>query len=339
MIFITGATGLVGSHVLVQLSNKGHAIRAMKRPTSDLGQARKVFNLYAKDAQSQWELIEWVDGDLNDVCGIDVMLQNVKQVYHCAAMVSFQPSERKQMMQINVSGTANLVNAALKNGSIAFCHVSSIAALGRDEANAAITEDTAWKKSPNQSNYALSKYASEREVWRAMAEGLDAVIVNPSVILGPGNWHSGSSELFSLVWKGLPFYSEGITGFVDVRDVAAAMILLMEQQLYGHRFILSAENLSYKDVFTWMAEGLGKKAPSIKVKKWMGELAWRWYWIIGKITGRKPAITRETARSSNTMRYFSSAKIEQGIGFQFIPIRESIRSISRIFLDEKEQAF
>lgn len=325
---------MVGSHVLVQLSNKGHAIRALKRPTSDLGQARKVFNRYAKNAIIQWEAIEWVDGDLNDVCGLDILLQGVKQVYHCAAMVSFQPSERKQMMHINVNGTANLVNAALKNGSIAFCHVSSIAALGRDEGNEPVTEDTAWKKSPNQSNYALSKYASEREVWRAMAEGLDAVIVNPSVILGPGNWQGGSSELFSLVYKGLPFYSEGVTGFVDVRDVAAAMILLMEKQLFGHRFILSSENLSYKDVFTWMAEDLGKKAPSIKVKKWMGEVAWRWYWIAGKLTGRKPAITRETARSSNTIKRFSSLKIEQGTGFRFIPMRQSVSDISSVFLQE-----
>jgi dihydroflavonol-4-reductase len=283
---------------------QGKSIRALHRKRSEMRLIERVFHLYGSDPSAQLNAIDWVEGDLLDVSALDEMLRDVEEVYHCAAMVSFQPADRNIMMQTNVIGTANLVNAALRKGDIRFCHVSSVAALGRDENGGITTENTLWKNSKLQSNYAVSKYKSEQEVWRAIAEGLDAVIVNPSVILGPGNWKSGSSELFSLVWKGLRFYTEGITGFVDVRDVAASMIALMDGRHFGQKFIISAENLSYRQVFTWIAEQLEKKPPTIKVEPWMGEIAWRLLIFAGLFMKKKPAITKETARSSNKNKSF-----------------------------------
>lgn len=297
----------------------------------------RIFHLFASDHEAQLKAIEWVEGDLLDVSALDEMLTDVEEVYHCAAMVSFQPADRNKMMQTNVTGTANLVNAALRKGDIRFCHVSSIAALGRDDNGGTTTENTLWKSSKLQSNYAVSKYKSEQEVWRAVAEGLDAVIVNPSVILGPGNWKSGSSELFSLVGKGLRFYTEGITGFVDVRDVAASMIALMDGRHFGQKFIISAENLSYRQVFTWIAGQLGKKPPAIKVEPWMAEIAWRLIAFAGLFMTKKPAITKETARSSNKNRSFSSEKLIQTCNFNFIPIKQSIADISQLFLEDHKR--
>lgn len=337
MICITGATGMVGAHLMVQLSNKGETIRALKRTSSDLQYVRKIFTLYAHQPEEQWNAIEWVISDLNDIGSLEDALDQVKQVYHCAAVVSFNTSERQKIMQTNVEGTANLVNILLQKDGVSLCHVSSIAALGYDEKHSFTDEQTEWKKRRHQSVYALSKHAAEREIWRGIAEGLNAVIVNPSVILGPGNWQSGSSELFALVWRGMPFYTEGITGYVDVRDVVKAMIMLMEKKLYGQRYIISSENLSYRQLFTWIAEGLKKKPPHIHVHPWIGELAWRWYWLIAKVQGKKPAITKETARSSQTIRYFTAEKISSQTAFQFIPMQTSIDDICRQFLADHDQ--
>jgi dihydroflavonol-4-reductase len=332
MKLVTGATGLVGSHLMVQLSNKGAEIKAMKRSGSDMHLIEKVFSLYALEAEKQLKAIQWVDADLTDITVLEDLMVDVDEIYHCAAIVSFHPSMRRLMLLTNVNGTANLVNAAVHKGNIAFCHVSSIAALGRSENQAMITEENLWKNSGSNSIYSVSKYGAEREVWRGVAEGLNAVIVNPAVILGPGNWKSGSSELFSLVWKGLKFHTSGTTGYVDVRDVASAMVTLMEKKHYGQRFILSAENLSYRQLFSWIARSLGKKEPSIHVKPWMAEIAWRLMAIKGFVMRETPAITRETARTSLVKKSYSSLKLEEAIGFKFIPVEKSINDISKIFL-------
>lgn len=337
MILITGATGLVGSHLLVQLSNKGKTIRAMKRANSDFDLVKRVFSMYAQYPDTQFERIEWVNGDLLDTSSLQDLLEGVDEIYHCAAIISFHPSLKRQMMHTNINGTANLVNMALIKGNASFCHVSSIAAIGRSDNGAVITENSLWKHSKDLSAYSVSKYGAEREVWRGIAEGLDAVIVNPSVILGPGNWKAGSSELFSLSWKGLQFFTNGVTGYVDVRDVATAMILLMDGKHFGKRFILSAENISYKDLFTWIAEDLGKKPPHIEVKAWMGEIAWRLFAIKGLFENKKPAITRETARTSNTKKKYSSERLQKTVNHEFIPIRQSIREISKVFLKDHSE--
>ncbi len=338
MILITGATGLVGSHLLVELSNKGLAFKAMKRVSSDLSLVRKIFALYAHDAPSQLADIEWVDGDLTDMARLDDLLDGVDLVYHCAAVVSFHPSRQREMMLTNVKGTANLVNALLHKGGIKLCHVSSIASLGRSENNQPITENHLWKNSGSNSVYSVSKYAAEREVWRGVAEGLKAVIVNPSVILGPGNWSNGSAELFSLSWKGLKYYTNGCTAYVDVRDVAKAMYQLMENEKFGERYILSGGELSYRTLFTLIANGLGKTPPRFEVKPWMAEVAWRLMALKGFFTRTVPAITKETARTSLAKKSYSSQKVVDTLGFTFTPLNESIADICRIFLADHQPA-
>jgi nucleoside-diphosphate-sugar epimerase len=334
MIFVTGATGLVGSHLLVRLSNQNRKLRALRRISSDLQLVKRIFQLYAQKPEEQFAAIEWVEGDLMDIFALEDFLIGVDEVYHCAAIVSFNAVDKKQLFAVNINGTANIVNASLTAGVEKFCYVSSIAALGSAEHPKMIDENSLWKSSKRNSVYGISKYGAEREVWRGIAEGLNATIVNPSVILGLGDWKTGSSELFTLVWKGLKFYTLGTKGFVDVRDVAKAMTTLMDGNHFGERFVVSAETLSFKQLFDYIARYLHKKAPSIEAKLWIGAIAWRVMAVKGFLTGTKPAITRETVRSANNLSAYSSAKLIRTAGFEFIPIEQSIQDIGEIFLQD-----
>jgi nucleoside-diphosphate-sugar epimerase len=236
MILITGATGLVGSHLTFDLVSKGWQVMALKRPDSDLTMIRNVFRLYSDEPEVLFSRINWVEGDLMDVYLLEDSLQEGDDVYHCAALVSFLPGDRKKLMRVNTEGTANLVNAALEKKVRKLCYVSSIAALGRPEhQDDVIDERLVWKTSRNNSNYAVSKYGGEREVWRGIAEGLNSVIVNPGIILGVAGPTQGSSRIFNVVWEGLKFYPTGKNGFVDVRDVARAMLQLMESNISNEK--------------------------------------------------------------------------------------------------------
>jgi nucleoside-diphosphate-sugar epimerase len=236
-------------------------------------------------------------------------------------------------MYYNTEGTANVVNAALERKVRKLCHVSSIAALGRPEnMTDIIDEKLVWKTSKHNSAYAVSKYGAEREVWRGTAEGLDAVVVNPSIVLGVAGPKQGSSRIFNTVWKGLKFYPPGRNGFVDVRDVAKAMVMLMKSDIRNERFILNAANLEYVDLFRMMAEAMGKPAPKIRVNSMLSGLAWRIEKIRSMITGVKPLITPETAHTAVQQYAYSNEKIRQELGFEFTPIRETIGHFNRIFM-------
>ncbi len=338
MILVTGGTGMLGAQLLVQLTALGHKIKALRRDSSDMTLVRKTFNWYSLDPEQHYSRIGWVDGDLLDSFFIEDLLEGVSKVYHCAAMVSFDPADRIKLKQVNVLGTAGLVNAILGKQDIRLCHVSSIAAIGsRDDGNPA-DENTPYKYDARSSAYSISKYNAEREVWRAIAEGLNAVIINPSVILGPGTWHSGSSALFSLAHKGMPFYTNGTTGYVDVRDVAKAMIMLMDHAVSGERFIVSAANLSYREFFTIAANALGSRPPRYEVKPWMGQLAWRYYALKGFFSGKRPSITRETSRNALKKRSYTSEKLVALTNFDFIPPQESIRHFASLYLNDLHSA-
>ena len=231
MILVTGGTGLVGTHLLYDLVRSGKKVRALKRNSSDISSVKKVFSYYSSDVDELMKEIEWVNADLLDVYTLLDVMEGVTDVYHCAAMVSFEPKHIDEMLRVNIEGTANMVNAALEKGIRKFCHISSIATVGRSEHGAVSTEETFWKSSPDNSNYAISKYGAEREVWRAAEEGLNVVIVNPSLIIGAGNWQQSSSNMFSKAYKGIKFYTDGENGFVDVRDVASVAIKLMESKI------------------------------------------------------------------------------------------------------------
>ena len=329
MVLVTGGTGLVGSHLLFSLVKKGEKVRALKRNSSDIKNVGKVFSYYSIDHQQLASQIEWVDGDILDVCSLTEAMENVAVVYHCAAIISFDPKDNELMMKTNVTGTANIVNAALEKKVKKLCYVSSVAALG--EVRTEINETVFWKSSPKNSNYSISKYAAEREVWRGIEEGLNAVIVNPSVIIGGGDWDKSSSRMIRRAYKKISFYAEGVTGFVDVHDLTAIMIQLTEGNINKERFIVSSENLSYKDFFSVANACFGNKPPTIKVGKLLYEMAWRTANIKSYVTGKQTSITKEIARTACQKNYYSNKKIKDTLGFEFIPVKKSIEDTCRLF--------
>jgi len=282
--------------------------------------------------------IEWVEGDILEKEDLHDLLADVDQIYHAAAIISFDPRDRELMIHNNCTGTANLVDLALSMQIPKFCYVSSIAAIGSPPEGIEANEDHPWRNNMDHSAYSESKYLSEMEVWRAIFQGLNAVIVNPSVIIGPGDWKSGSSLLFSSVWKGLKFYTKGATGFVDVRDVTLAMTRLMGDDVWesvkNQRYILNAENISFRDLFSRIADSLHIKRPKYFAKDLLLNLAWRLSALKGFLTGKRPSITRETARSANRLSYYDGSKICRTIGFEYKPIEVSIDYFSKLFLQD-----
>lgn len=326
MILVTGGTGFLGSYLLRALVKAGKPVRALYRSRIP-GQVSDIA-----------DKVEWVQGDVLDVCALEDAFAGVTEVYHCAAVVSFQPDTRDAMMKINIEGTANVVNMAIDAGVRKLVHVSSVASLGRAKPDQTLSETSQWEESGNNSNYAISKHLSEMEIWRGIAEGLPAVIVNPSIILGSGFWHDGSGMLLKNAWKEFPYYTEGVNGFVDVEDVVEVMVRLMESPVSGQRFILNGENWPYRQLFTEMARHLGKKPPHIATKPWMAAIVWRLEKIRGMITGKRPLLTRETARTAQLKVYYDNGKIREALpGFRFRALADTVADISRNFLREQQQ--
>ena len=332
MIFVTGGTGLLGSHLLFDLISTGKKPCALKREHSNTEVTRKIFSYYSTNAEDLFNQIEWITGDILDFHSIDDALKNVEQVYHCAAEVTFNPHDKKSIIRTNAEGTANIVNAALKNNIKKMLQVSSIAALGRANAKGIIDEECHREPTEKNSTYSISKYEAEREVWRGMEEGLDAVIVNPSVILGPGDWSKGSSQIFKTVHHGLRFYTKGMNGYVDVRDVSKAMILLMESEIKSERYILSSENVDYQKLLNMMADGFGKAHPNIKAGKFVSAVAWRLEKARSVITRQSPLLTKESTSIANKNYFYSSEKIKKAIGFEFIPLGKTVEDTCKCFL-------
>lgn len=333
MILVTGGTGLVGIHLLYDLTRSGKRVRALKRSNSNISNLKKVFSYYTANAEELLKNIEWINADLLDIYTLLDAMAGITEVYHCAAMVSFEPKHENEMMKINVEGTANMVNAALEKGIRKFCHVSSIATIGRAVDGSISTEETFWKSSPENSNYSVSKYGAEREVWRAAEEGLNVVIVNPSLIVGPGNWQQSSCNMFSKAYKGIKFYTDGATGFVDVRDVSALMIKLMESSVSNQRYLITAENVTYKNYFDQIHHAFGRSKPGIKAGKFLSGFAWRAEKIRFKLFGSTPLITKETARSAHNISRFSNEKIASVFPeYKFIPLEQSVKDTCKLFL-------
>lgn len=332
MILVTGGSGLVGTHLLYALASGGKEVRALKRQGSNTDLVKRIFTWYSPNMGEQYfQKIQWVIGDLNDPFSLESALKDVSRVYHCGAIVSFLPQDREMMMKVNVEGTCNLVNACMNAGIDKLCHCSSVASIGKPDKGLWIDESLVWKTSAQNSWYAISKYGAEREVWRASEEGLPVVIVNPTVVIGPGDPGRSSAQLYQSVKNGMKFYTTGITGFVDARDVARAMMELMDSDITGQRFILNSENLLYKDLFTYFAEYSGVAPPRYKAGKVLSEIAWRLEMVRSMVTGQKPLLSRETARNANNKRYFLNTKIKEAIGFKFTPVREAAKNTSDFF--------
>ncbi len=338
MIFVTGGTGLVGAHLLYNLISEDRTVTALKRKTSNLNTVKKVFKYCGDEKLQLFDKIIWVDGEVLDYDSLELYLKGVDEVYHCAATVSFNPKERKKMLDININGTANMINASLEQKIKKFCHVSSIAALGRSDNQSAVTEQTNWVPSKKESGYAHSKFFSENEVWRGAAQGLEIVIVNPSVIIGVGNWNSSSGQFFSTAWKGLKFYTKGKTGFVGVKDVAKAMVLLMNdnnfQKVKNQRFLLNSENISYKDFFSQIADALGKPRPNKVAHAWMLNVAYRIAKLWSFISRKEPLLTKEAASAANNVQLYDGTKIVNTIGFEYTPINMVIKEAANQFITD-----
>ena len=334
MILVTGGTGLLGSHLLFDLVSSGKQVRALKRKSSNTDMVRKIFSYYSADVDKLFARIQWVDGNIMDFASVDDALEGIEYVYHAGAVVSFYPKDHKEMLRTNIEGTANLVNMCIARKIRKFCYVSSVAVLGRAVNTGISDETTWWQPSKKNSVYGQSKFGAEREIWRGMEEGLNAYIVNPSVILGPGFWDGGNSGLFSLVWKGLKYYTRGINGYIDVRDLSKAMRMLMESDISGERFIVSSENCSYQQVFEYMAKHLGKPVPKINVPPALTDIAWRVEAVRSFIMRTKPEVTKEMATTTAQIYTYSNEKIKKAIGFEFKPVEQSIKEICEIFLKD-----
>jgi len=327
---------MVGSRLVLDLIEAGFDVRAIYRDKKRINQFSKNIEYYGINSESYTQRVEWVEADLLDYIQLTKALEGIEIVYHCAAMVSFHPSERSQMFDNNINGTSNLVNICLDKGIKKICSVSSIAALGKTDNGGMIDEETSWIPEKKHSGYSISKFHSEMEIWRGVNEGLDAVIVNPSVIIGPGDWSSGSPAFFSMIGKGLKFFTNGVNGFVDVRDVTKAMLLLTNESNFkeakNNRFLLNSANMSYESFFKLIAGTIGIEPPRNLASKLMLEIGWRMASFIGFFTGTKPLMTKETVQSATGKSVYNGSKITREFGFQYRQIEQTISEVGAMFL-------
>ena len=313
MILVTGGSGLVGSHLISCLLAQGKNVRALYR------------NLPPKVSHKN---LQWIEGDILDVTDLEIALTDVTHVYHCAAIVSFDPKEKQQLFHTNIEGTANVVNACIDAGIEKLIYVSSVAALGRFKEAEVVTETMKWTENKESSVYGKTKFLAEMEVWRGIGEGLNTVIVNPTIILGCGDWNKGSSSIFKTAFNEFPWFTTGETGFVDVEDVVRALTLLMESNITAQRFILNGGNVAYKDVFTKIALNFGKKPPYRKVTKLIAALVWRMEVIKGLYSGKKPLLTKETAATAQTIVHYDNSKLLKALpDFSYTPIDSTLKRI------------
>ncbi len=313
MIFVTGATGLLGRHLLKALLEKGDKIKANYRNKASLDE----LNLSHSN-------LEWVQGDVLDVTFLHKELKGIKQVIHAAAVVSFDPSDTALIEKVNVEGTKNVVDAAIENKVESFFFVSSIAAIGRDENVDIIDESTKWVESDLNTPYANSKYMAELEVFRAQEEGMNVLVVNPSIILGPGDWNKSSGQLFKFVWNNSKYYTGGTFNYVDLRDVVAIILKLMDKGVFGERYILNAGNISFRNFFKKTARAFNKPQPSLKVADFLVKLVYRIDRIRVAIFGGKSTVTKETVKLLKKSFKYDNSKIIRELGYEFINIDDSI---------------
>ena len=321
MIVVTGASGLVGAHVVKALAKKQYHIIALYNSSAP-----------SKELEA---LAQWQRADILDINVLEEIFSKAKQVYHCAAVVSFNPKEKKLMHQLNIEGTKNVVNACIQCGVEKLIHVSSVAALGRIRPGELISENMNWSEDTSNSEYGKTKYLSEMEVWRGIGEGLHAVIVNPSIILGAGNWNTGSSAIFKNVYKEFPWYTNGSSGFIDVNDVATAMIALMESSINAEKFILSAWNLTYRNVFDEIAKNFKKKKPTREITKTIASLVWRFEYFKSMFTNKNPLITKETAATALAKVNYDNAKLLKALPeFKYSNFEQSVERICKELIEK-----
>lgn len=324
MIFVTGGTGLVGSHLLFELSSSNEYIKAVYRDEKRIDIVKSVFQHYDPESwEDRFQKIRWIQGD---ILNISFLMENIEEgdvVYHCAAKVSFDPSKFHELNKINREGTTNIVNAALGKNAATLCYVSSTAAIGGED-HVLITEETKWKKTPTTSAYSVSKYGAEKEVWRGIEEGLSAVIVNPCVILGPGSWNDSSLTIFKTLKSGQYFYPPGKNATVDARDVARIMVRLVDEGIRSERFLLIGSNQPIRELMTVIASKLDKKAPKKEINKTIANFARTTVEFVSFFTRKRPSITKDSLNSLFGHKEFSNEKIRKALNYTFYSLEEQV---------------
>lgn len=331
MILVTGGTGLVGAHLLYHLAVENDVVKAIRRKNSDVTVVKKVFSYYANNYEQLFKKIAWVEADITDICALENAFEHVTHVYHSAALVSFNAKDYRAMRKINIEGTANVVNLCIENSIKKLCFVSSIATIEKSVNGNSITEENEWNVEKNNYGYAITKNGAEMEVWRASQEGVPVVIVNPGVIIGAGFWTSNAGLFFTKIYNGLNFYSEGVTGFVGVKDVVKIMIALMQSTIENERYILVAENESFKSVFDEIATNFKVKKPNIKVSKLMSAIAWRLSWVLALFTNKPTKLSKHSAKAMHNKHIYSSEKVKMALNYQFEPISTTIKETCEAF--------
>lgn len=333
MILVTGATGLVGAHLLLYLTQKNSTVKAIHRKKSDLKRVERVFGYYTENARLLFQKIDWVKADLNDIPSLELAFENIDYVYHAAAFISFDPGDYENLLKINSEGTANIINFCIANKIKKLCYVSTIGAIGNSVNGKMASEENEWNYQ-NANVYALSKYGAEMEVWRASQEGVPVVIVNPGVIIGPGFWSSGSGKLFSTAYEGYKYYPPGGTGFISVNDVVKMLVKLMNSSIENERFIAVSENLTFYEVLSALNQKLGKPIPTIKLKFWQLELLRIGDLLISLCTKKGRSITRKSIQSMRRMEIYDNQKIKNVLNFKFEPLGNSIKLSCEKFIEE-----
>ncbi len=316
MTLVTGGTGFLGAYIIKHLVENGYAVRAIRRTSSKLPSfiPSAILNK-----------VEWVNGDVLDVISLEEVMTGADSVIHSAAIVSFASDEKEEMLKTNIEGTANVVNVALQKHIRRFVHISSVAALGRTNSGETVNETREWQDNKINTNYAISKHKAEMEVWRGVGEGLDAVILNPSTILGYGNWNNSSCAIFKNVYDGFPFYTMGVNGFVYVEDVAKATLQLLEADISQERFIINGDNWPFRQLFNAIADGFNKKHPNLNATPSLAEIAWRWEKLKSLVTGKHSLLSRESARIAQSKTLFDNSKIITHLpGFVFTPLEQAV---------------
>lgn len=328
MILVTGSTGLLGSHVVVELLHKGYEVRAMFRDEARKDVIFRLLNFYyPAEKETLLRKLSWFKGDVLDLIDVEDSLKGVSKVVHCAALVSFHRRDFNVLFKVNRQGTANLVNFALNSEVDQFIHVSSTAAIGSDSqfTDGLKRESNLWNPNDEVSGYSLSKFSAEKEVWRANEEGLPVSVVNPSLMFGPGSWEESSLKIFRTLHEGLKYYTKGSNAFVDVRDVTKFILMLIETERTGERYLVTGTNLTFKELFDQVCKQLNVRAPFKLAGPFLIGLAWRLSGILGRIQGKRPTITKESARSSQNHAGYSNEKLLKDFpGFEFTKLEDTI---------------
>ncbi len=335
MILVTGGTGLVGSHVLYYLCKANQEVRALYRNEKKRALVKNVFSYYSENFEDLFNSINWVHSNLNDIPTLTDAFKDIDTVYHCAALVTFDPNRYHELRKSNIEGTANIVNLCISNAVSKICFVSSIAAVGDDSNGNPATEETPWNSDADNNIYAITKYGAELEVWRGTQEGVDAIIVNPGIIIGPGFWRSSSGSLIKRIYKGLKYYTEGVSGYIDIHDVVQAMIQLMNSPIRNERYILVEDHMSFKDFAVKVAETLQVKPPHKKATNFKLQIAWRLDWLNYFFKRKYRRLTKHNVRSITSNSYYNTAKIKSALSMRFKPIDKSITETCQYFLKDQ----